>query len=144
NDDVESAIRQTARRKLTSLPSAAAWGGWRWRYLIQGPTGRTFELIEERLPDHLNNRVDPAIDLSAISTADAWRRQLPICHYLDRPMHVPSSVAWRGGTFFLRYLADAGDEHEGGGWRGMNIVIYSDLPSKIDGRPVVHIELRYC
>ncbi|HEV2162667.1 MAG TPA: hypothetical protein VGR52_10620 [Stellaceae bacterium] len=99
--------------------------------VLQQPNHEVLAAISEFEPRHIVSRCDVAIDLITATQDDARALNEFLAFHVIMP--------WRGTRCrrIVRIATYYGPPHT-----GRNLAIYPDRPSKVDGRPACHVELR--
>lgn len=128
---IESACREEAT--CTPLPSDKAWK-YRYRFSLAQPSRRGLEIIRDEREDAHLSEAHVALDLIT-ETSDA-------AYKLQRETALRFDQRWPGNGRISRYKKTLYARHQDDG-PGPNAAMYSDKPSKTDGRsPCLHLELR--
>ena len=98
---------------------------------IQRPTVPALEAALAGDPLALITRVDVACDFTCLRDADLQELESALRKFVTQPWHRDRRERFVERTVYLAHAATS-----------RNIVLYSDRPSKIDGRPAVHLEVR--
>ncbi len=99
--------------------------------ILHQPTPEAINYLSSIRPLHYINRLDIALDLDFASWESLWEHQDAIRQAIYMKWHAQREVT---GVYETTYF--------GKPWERRNPTIYSDLPSKISGKPTIHIEVR--
>jgi hypothetical protein len=140
---------------------APHWDRFHLFFWLHQPTRRSIELLQQYQPAEFYS-VHVALDLCVASPRSASKLEEYVLRHIHKegegrkggkhPKQGKSRKlpSWRSGdkthighTYFWEFITpDSGEIHTGPGRRGSQLVVYSDLPSKVTGGSCVHVEYR--
>ena len=116
-------------------PVPTANGFYQFELRIQQPTEETYRVLAEAADPPARARVvrvDVALDLITKRAIDAWQLQLLMEERLMPSMRLQTRAVFRGRTIYYNKKPP----------KGVEVLVYSDLPSKVTGDPCMHIDWR--
>jgi|GEM_PF-4586271 len=106
--------------------------GYKWKLSVHVPTRQAMECLA-RLPDALVNELHVAFDLPASDVNAAFALQ----ELIESQLWIASARAFGCRRFRQTFYSGLPK------WDALRICIYSDKPSRHNGGPVCHVELRF-